>query len=107
MARAERNEGRLVLVEEKLLLAARNLRSPGNHDPMLRAMMMHLQTELRARIDDDALDLETLAGIDALIGSPGAIDAAVLDVMIASLPLELVDDLLYILGGVAVRYQHR
>ena len=43
MLRAERNVGRLILLEQERLLAARDARRAGDDDPVLGAMMMQLQ----------------------------------------------------------------
>src|SRR5215467_14758691 len=48
---ADRDVGRLVLLEEKHLLTTGDARSSRDHHPMLGAVMMHLERELRARLD--------------------------------------------------------
>ncbi|WP_246637366.1 hypothetical protein [Burkholderia catarinensis] len=39
-------------------------------------MVVHLEAQLRARVHDDALDLEAVALVDAFVGTPRADDAA-------------------------------
>src|SRR5688572_14163036 len=55
VARAEWNVGRLVFGKQERFLAARDLGSAYHDDPVLGAMVMHLQRQAGARIDDDAL----------------------------------------------------
>src|ERR1700719_2634296 len=43
---AEWNVGRLILFEEKYLIATRDARGPGDDDPVLGAMMVQLQRQL-------------------------------------------------------------
>src|SRR5687768_8566564 len=69
--RAERNVGRLILLEQERLLAARDARSAGDYDPMLGAMMMHLQRHRGAGLDREALHLEAIAVVDAVVAAPG------------------------------------
>src|SRR5258706_15703293 len=88
VAGAQGNEGGLVLVEHEFLVIAGYARGTGHHDPMLRPVMMHLKAELGTGIDDDALDLKALARVDALVRAPGAIDLAMLDMVLATLSLE-------------------
>src|SRR5277367_3423903 len=53
----DRQEDRLVLVDDLLLLAARHLGGASDDDPMLGAMEMPLQRKLLSGRHDDALDL--------------------------------------------------
>ena len=46
------------------IVVAGDARGAADHDPVLGAVVVHLQGQLRARLDHDALDLETLAGVD-------------------------------------------
>src|SRR5580765_6237484 len=73
----DRNEHRFVLRNEELVLAARDLRRPRDHDPVLGAVVVHLQRKRRARLHHDALHLEALAGVDALVVAPRAVHARV------------------------------
>src|SRR5690554_864360 len=61
VAFAYRDEGGFVLGEQEGSLPARDLRGAAHDDPVLGAVMMHLQAQRGAGIDDDALDLEALA----------------------------------------------
>src|SRR6201993_4078353 len=55
---ADRDIGRLVLLEEEHFLAPRDARRARHHDPMLGAVMMQLERELRAGLDLEALHLK-------------------------------------------------
>ena len=83
--RPDRDVRRFVLRQEELVLAARDPRRAGDHDPVLGAVVVHLQRKRRARLDHDALHLETLAGVDAVVAAPGAVHVAVRDVLGARL----------------------
>ncbi|SAL89035.1 hypothetical protein AWB74_08875 [Caballeronia arvi] len=70
MPHAERNERRFVLAQQKLLFAARDERRAAHDDPVLRAMVMHLQRQLRTRRHHDALHLEAFAVLDRIVETP-------------------------------------
>src|SRR5690606_37646149 len=61
MNRRHRDEGRLILREQEGLLVTGDLGGAGHHNPVLGAMVVHLQRETGAGVDGDVLDLETLA----------------------------------------------
>src|ERR1700710_101376 len=67
---ADRDIDRFVLVYDLDRLVDRHPRGAPHHDPVLGAMVMFLQREPPARLDDDALDLVTIAIVDRLIGAP-------------------------------------
>ena len=48
-----------------------------DHDPVLAAMVVHLQAEAGAGLDLDALDLEARAFFEHGVGAPGAVHGAV------------------------------
>ena len=58
---AERDVGRLVLGQHHLLVAAADFGGALHDDPMLGAVMVHLQRQLAARFDHDVLDLHPMA----------------------------------------------
>src|SRR5687768_15234820 len=62
--------GGLVRTHEDLLLVAQHLGHSGNDDPMLAAMVMHLQRQAAAGPDDDALDLEARAFLQDGVRAP-------------------------------------
>ena len=68
--------------------------------------MVHLQRQLPPGIDDDALDLETLARVDAFVAAPGTVHEAVLQVLRAFVARQVVHHLLHPLHLVAMRHQH-
>lgn len=94
---AERDVRGLVFAEEEDFVAAGDARGAANDDPVLGAVVVHLQRQRGAGVDDDALDLEARAGIDAFVGTPGAIYAPVLLVFLALLFLQLRHDLFHVL----------
>ena len=103
---ADRNVGGLVLLEQENLLAARDARRAGHHDPMLCTMMVHLQGQARARLDLEALDLEAGSVLDAVVAAPGAEDLAVQRMLVAPLLLEPIDELLHVLHAIPGRDEH-
>ena len=70
MAYAERHIGRLVFAEKELLFPAGDKGCAVHDDPMLRAVVMNLQRQARARHNDDSLHLETVAVIDRIVEAP-------------------------------------
>jgi hypothetical protein len=60
--------------------------------------MMALQRELAAWPHHDAFDLIAVAAIEALIPTPGAIDAVMLERELAAIPLQIIDHPLDRLG---------
>ena len=107
VARAERNVGRLVLVQDQLLIALGHLGGAGDDDPVLGAMVMHLQRQPAARLDHDMLDLHAVAVMDRAVGAPGAVHQRVGGELVAIAALEPRDEPLHILGAVAARDHHR
>ena len=61
MGGADRNIDRFVLVHELDKVVDRHPRRAAHHDPVLGTMVMSLQREPAARLDDDTLDLWSLA----------------------------------------------
>ena len=81
----------------KRLVAARDERGAAHDDPVLRAVMMHLQREPRARFHHDALDLEALARVDGIVVAPRTMHLAMIGRFGASLLLDASDDRLDVL----------
>ena len=104
---AERDVGRAVLGDDEGLVAAGDLGGALDHHPVLGAVEVHLQAQLLARLDHDALDLETVGQRDALVEAPGPVDAAMRLGLDALLLLELLHHLLDILHAVLGRDQDR
>jgi hypothetical protein len=59
---------------------------------------MHLQTQTRAGIDLDALDLKALTLVDAVVPAPWPVDLTVGIELISILMLQLMHKLLYVLA---------
>ncbi len=97
-----RQVGGLVLGQQEDLVVTGDLGGPGDHDPVLGTVVVHLQRQLSARLDGDALDLEALAHVDGVVGTPGTEDFLVCLDLVAVLLLEGVDQLLDVLDLVLV-----
>ena len=106
MRHADRNVGRLVFTQQLDFIAARHLRRAADDDPVFGAVMMHLQGQLAARIDRNALDLETVAQIDAFVAPPWAIHLGVLQMLGTARALQVGNHLLDALHLVLVHHQH-
>ena len=52
---------RLVCMQVEQIDVARDARRTGQYDPVLAAVLLHLQGKRCTRLDDDPLDLESLA----------------------------------------------
>src|SRR4029077_7138572 len=61
MSGADRNVGGLVFRQHHFLVATADLSRALDDDPMLGAMMVHLQRQLTAGLYDDVLDLHPMA----------------------------------------------
>ena len=61
---ADRDIDRFVLVHDLDCFVDRHASGTAHYDPVLGAMVMFLQRETAARLDDDALDLVPLAIVD-------------------------------------------
>jgi len=66
------DEGGLVDVDDLLLIPAGNPGGAGNDDPVLAAVVMHLQGEPLPRLHLDPLDLVAPLLIQNRVGAPGA-----------------------------------
>lgn len=73
------NVGRLVFCQHDFLVAVGDERGAFHHDPVFCAMVMHLQTNLGRRVDDNSLHLEAHTMVDAFIGTPRAHNAPMCD----------------------------
>ncbi len=69
---------------------------------MLGAMVVHLQRQLRTRVDADTLDLEATTHIDRVVPAPGAVDGAVVLRFGTVHGVELVHQLLDVLDLILV-----
>src|SRR5688572_568984 len=96
---ADRYVGRFVLAEVEDLVVARDAGAALDDDPVLGAMRVLLQGQLRARLDREALNLEPGAGIDAVVAAPGAEHLAVQAWFAATRLLHAVDELLHVLDA--------
>ena len=66
-------------------------------------MVVHLQGEFRAGVDDDALDLKAVAGGEGFVAAPGAPDKRVLPAFLALRLAETRDNVLDFLRAPARR----
>ena len=107
MRGAQRDEGGLVLGQQKHFIAFGDARRATDHHPMLCAVVVHLQRQNAARLDHDAFHLKPLTGIHPVIRAPGPEHLAVDAALGAVLRFQPVDNLLYILRLVLVRHQNR
>ena len=73
------------------------LRHAADDDPVLAAVVVHLQAEATAGLDFDALDLEARAFLEHGVGTPRACNGTVQLVGVVILFLELGNDLLDVL----------
>src|SRR5436309_5651767 len=67
---ADRDVNRFVLVHGLDQFVDGHARRASHHDPVLGAMVMLLQRKPPPRLNDNALDLMTIAAVDRLIVSP-------------------------------------
>ena len=74
---AERDVGRLVGLKVKHLITTGDAGAPGNHDPMLRTVVVQLQRDRGTRLHDDPFDLISRTLLDAVVTTPGAVDLTV------------------------------
>ncbi len=102
----DRDVGRLVLGEQEGLVVAGHLGGPGNHDPVLGAVVVHLQREARAGLHGDVLDLEAAAHVHRVVGAPRAVDLAVVLGLATALGVEVLDHVLDVLHPVLVGDHH-
>jgi hypothetical protein len=105
--RAERDVGRLVLGQHQFFVAAADAGGALHHDPMLGAVMVHLQRQLAARLDQDVLDLHPVAGVQRLVRTPRAMDARQRLCLAAVFGDEARDQMAHVLGAAARRQHHR
>ena len=99
---AERNVGRLVLGEQYGLVAVGDFGSAFDDDPVLSAVMVLLQAEAGFGFDLNALDLEAIGFVDAVVPTPRAVHLAMQGVLFAAIALQLADDGFDVLTATAV-----
>ena len=104
---AHGNEGQFILVQRHLLVAFGHLGGAGDDDPMLGAVMMHLQREDAAGLHHDVLHLDALAIVDRAISAPGPMHERVRDELAAIAALQPGDKLLDVLRAIAARDHDR
>src|SRR5262245_44081496 len=87
----------LILFEQKYVFSARDARSAGNHNPVLRTMMMQLQRHFRARLHFQTLHLKAWAARNAVVAAPGTENLAMQGVLIAAEGFQPADEFLHVL----------
>ena len=107
MLHADRDVGRLVLLEEEDLLAARDARGAGHHHPVLGAVMMQLQRQGGARLYLEALHLEARPVLDAVVTAPGTEHLAMQRILGATELFQPQHQLLHVLYAILRRHQDR
>src|SRR6185437_781796 len=73
-------------------------------DPMLGAVMMHLEAEDAAGLHHDVFHLHALARMDRAVGAPRAMNERMAQQLAAAALLEPGDDLLHVLRAIALRH---
>src|SRR3990167_4901608 len=76
MLAAQRDVGAFVFTQQEYFFAAGDPRRAIHHDPVFGAMVVHMQAECSAWFDNDPLDLEAVAAVDAVVAAPGAATTA-------------------------------
>src|SRR5882762_9835589 len=107
MLHADRDVGRLVLFEKEHLLATRDARRAGHHDPVLGAVMMQLQRERRAGVYLQAFHLEARPVLDAVVAAPGTEHLPMQRILGAPQLFQPQHQLLHVLYVILRRHQHR
>src|SRR5947209_4614948 len=105
MDATDRQVDRLVLMHEMRFVVAHDFRRALHDDPVLGAVEVLLQRQLRARLHDDALDLVTRAIVDALVITPGPVRTLVLLGFAPLLALQLIDELLDAVAVLTVKHE--
>ena len=101
------NVGLLIDVQVEDLVTARDPCGALNHDPVLGPVLVCLQRQLGAGLDGQLLDLETLARVEALAGTPGSVNLEVRVVPFAPARLQALHHLRHVLCPVLGRNQDR
>src|SRR5690554_383711 len=104
---ARRNIGGLVGSQQYLCFPIDNLGGSPNHDPMLAAMMMHLQGEGGTRFYLNPLNLEALAHFEHSIGAPRTMHGHMMLMQFSPACLETLYDLLHILTAILMGNKER
>ena len=91
MARLGRNVRRLVGKQLEHVAPTRHARLAADHHPVLGAPTMKLKRQLRAGLQHQALDLEALARVDALVPAPGPVDAQMREMLAAAVLFQVLD----------------
>ena len=100
MHHANGDIGGLVFGQQNFLVAIGNQCGAFHHNPVLGTVMVHLQRELGTGLNGNALNLETVAHIDGVIGSPRVVDLAVQFYFCPVFCFQKVNDYFKILYGV-------
>jgi len=100
------NIDRLIFSQQLRFIVNSDIGCPGNHDPMLRSMVMHLYGQLLTWLHSDALYLVSVTIVDGVVLTPRAVNFSVQLKLAPFLPFQLGDNLLYILHAVSIGHQH-
>ena len=95
----------LIGIEQEPLLVVNDQCHTTDHNPVLTAMVMHLERQRALRFYDNALDLEASALFQGSVSPPGTLHRSVVQVRAMTVFLQLRSDYLDVLGMVFVRDQ--
>ena len=106
MLAAQGDVGALVFTHQLLAAVSFHHGRALHHDPVLGAVVVHLQGKAGARLHFNLFHLPALAFGDAVVMAPGPVDAAMGLALRGPFALELAHNSLDVLGPVAVGHQH-
>ncbi len=92
-------------MQQRHLVADCDASGAPHYNPVFGAVMVPLQRQAAALLDDDALDLKTIAIVERLVGTPGSMDLEMILGDRRCMLLQLRDDLPQTIGPVAFRHQ--
>src|SRR5882762_10903767 len=106
MFASRRNVCGLIRLYIKLIFSVRYLRDPVDNDPVLAAMVMHLQRQSSTRFNHDTLDLETRTFLQNGVGAPRPGNGAMGLVALVSPRLKTLDHFSNVLRARALGHEY-
>ncbi len=104
---ARGNVGRLVAVDQPRAIAIGDPGHALHHDPVLAAVMVHLQRQALSRPDHDSLDLEARPLLEDGIAAPGTVDGPMQPIGLVPLVLQPLHHPAHLLDPVGAGDQQR